>query len=151
MGLGEFVDDKSPESGRAYPDHERQEELEEWLEELSDEFPEPIEVDFIEVSPNMTRHCAKAYWDKSDKDRDRYIRLSEQFVEEHTDGQIKSVILHELVHAWLYQNGDADVTERDPIFTYILGAVGAHVSGFGFSDEMMKKYCAPFSDYIEAE
>jgi len=148
MGLGNLDDVNLKHSGRHFPDHERQDELNDWLEELRHEFPEPVNVDFIEVSPQLTKAWAKAYWDHSSKDRDRYIRLSKRLVENYTDDQIKSVILHELAHCWFYQNGDNDVTERDPIFSYVLGAVGAQVSGYGFDHEIVERHCSRFSDYL---
>lgn len=148
MGLGDIVDEYESHNGRAYPDHERQEELEEWLEELSEAFPEDLHVDFIEVSPKMTKYDAKAYWDKASEDRDRYIRVAKSSMENYTDKQIKALILHELCHIWFYQKGHHDVTEKDERFTYVLGAVGASVSGVGHQDEVFKDTCSPFSEYL---
>lgn len=136
----------SRHSGRYYPDHERQDELEEWLEECKEAFPVDIEVDFIEVSTKMTQRLAMSYWDHTRGDRDRYIRVSEWCMDKYDDWQIKSIIMHELCHAWLFQNGDRNITERDPIFTYILGATGSHLSGYMFSNNEFKKYCVPFID-----
>jgi len=147
MGLGNLDDINLKHSGRYFPDHERQDELEQWMEDLMDRFPEPIDVDFIEVSPQMTKHAAMAYWDHGSQDRDKYIRVSKNAMDRLTDDQIKSIILHELVHCWFYMNGDNDVTERDPMFTYVLGAVGAHLSGYDFNDEMVKRHASKFSDY----
>lgn len=148
MGLGDIIDQTDNHSGRAWPDHGRQEELEDWMDELSQEFPGEVRVDFIEVSPQMTKCYAKAYWDEKSKERDRYIRVSKDFFENHSDDRVKAVILHELVHIWFFQEGYTSVTERDERFTYVLGAVGAHVSGVSFDDETFNEMCGPFSDFL---
>lgn len=138
MGLLDLTpDDTGGSVYRQYPDHERQDEIEAWAEEFQDRFPERVEFGFIEVSPQMESCDGRAFY-KSDGAM--YIRIAEFAVEEKPDWRIKTIILHEMLHIYFYQIGRKDVTERDPIFTWALGFIGADISKIGPGDEDFEVY-----------
>lgn len=138
MSMG--LDDISPETtvsesqhkDRAYPPHEYEERLWEWVDGLQDRFPEEVQIDFIEVSDRMTQAQAKGYC--KERGTVLYIRIAERVIENEDDEYIKTILLHEMVHLWFYQNSWFDVGDSDPIFNWVLGAVGADLSGSGQGD-----------------
>jgi|APHM01.1.fsa_nt_gi SprT-like family. len=148
MGLQGLIDqEKGDVPERAWPDHKRQDELEEWLDDLENEIPIELDVDFIEVSPPMTQTAAMAYKDSSDnKDREYYIRVSEWVMENEPDDVIRGTILHELAHIWFWENGDGDISDGDDMFSYVLGGLGAHLSGVDFKGYEYETYMKHLTD-----
>lgn len=134
MGIQDAVDSaKGPTEAlryKKYSKHEKEDDLVEWMEEFEDRFPTPVMVDFIEVSPEMENNLGLAYT----KPGAQYIRIAEYAIDEYNDNFIKMVVLHEMVHVWFYQMGYTDITERDPVFTWVLGQVGADLSGYSPPD-----------------
>ena len=148
MGLTDFQTSPNSIAGRRYPDHQYQDEIESWMEELKKDLPDEVDVEFIEVSTDMPKSLARAYKKKRGDQITYYIRVSDRAFKGNTDNHIKSVILHELVHIWFWEHVDKKITERSVEFTYVLGAVGAQVSGFNFDDYMITDCLSKFSDYL---
>lgn len=140
MGLKDLVEEENNHGKRQYPEHPREEEFLEWIDEFQDRFPEEVGVDFLEVSPRMTKTWGYAYY----REDSQYIRLSEYLVKNCPDSTIKRVILHEMVHLYSHQIGYGELTERDPLFTWVLGRVGAHVSGYSPSGQEWNDVVEPF-------
>lgn len=129
MGLGDIVPDKAEKNKyRQYPDHELQDELEEVVEESKELFPGGVDVAFIEVSPQMTSTQGYCYY----KPECSYIRIAEDVVENDPWEYIESIIRHEMVHAWMKENGWADVSDGSRVFEWVLGRVEADISGMSY-------------------
>lgn len=148
MGLQGLIDqEKGDVPERAWPDHKRQDELEQWVETMKEEIPVDLEVDFIEVSPTMTNYSAKAYRDNSlDNVRKYYIRVAEHTMDDQSDDEIRAVILHELVHIWFWENGDGDISDGDDLFSYVLGGLGAHLNKTNFDGYEYQTYIKHVTD-----
>lgn len=129
MGLKDIVDEDIPPGNRyrRYPSHPLDDQLEEWAEESTEKFPGGVEWDFIEVSPEMTKHQGFAYY----KGENGYIRISEQLIENQPEWYIRMVLLHELTHLWFYQNGYKEFSDNSGIFEWVLGRVGADIDDIG--------------------
>jgi len=127
MGLLELTPDEDNNRGRyrQYPDHEMQDRIEDFMERSQEKFPGGVEIAFIEVSPEMTRTHGYFYH-KPERD---YIRLAEEVVEEYPWSYTKKVILHEMIHGWLRQNGYSQYSDGSGIFEWICGHVGADIDG----------------------
>lgn len=126
MGLGEFTNDTAENS--YYASHPADDKLNEWLDEFEEKFPEPIDVEFVEVSRKMTKSHAKAYWDA--ESGEKYIRIADFVLEQFDEEHQRRVLIHEMVHVYMYQNG-YNYSDHDDIFTWVLGRVGADISGIG--------------------
>lgn len=125
MGLGDLGPDKGDSNHyKQYARHEEQDRIEEIMEEAKSRFPTEPEIDFIEVSPEMTRHHGFYYH----REESQYIRVAEEMVEEYPWYYIERVIRHEMVHAWMYQNGYPDFDDNSRIFEWVCGKVGADVT-----------------------
>jgi len=132
MGLGDFTDEHIPDKTgisrfSTYNYDEREDLVWDWINEFQDKFPEEVQCDMVEIAPRDVSYHAHAYWRKRDGVDYQYLRVSETAFD---DGEwlARSVVLHEMCH-YLYQIGMKDVTERSPMFSWLLGRVGAHVSG----------------------
>jgi hypothetical protein len=129
MGLGNFennyVDESDRHERRAYPNHEYDDKLYEWFDELNERFPVELEVAFIEVSTQITSYNAKAY---REPDGTRYIRMAEHFVENKDDSVIKDTLLHEMVHIYFYQLGHKDISDSSHLFSWVCGRVGTNIN-----------------------
>jgi len=148
MGLDQFKQTETAAGAarfRTYGQHDREDQLNEWADQLQEHFPEEIRIDFIEVSPEMTKHDAKAYWRKRDGEQFQYMRVAEHFLNK-SDDRIILTLLHEMCHLYLYQKGYTDVTERHVMFTWLLGRVGASVSRISTDSEMWQDVAEPFLD-----
>jgi len=133
MGLNDIVPEEqqqsnAEESYRQYSVHEYEDTLIGWIDELQDRFPEEVQVDFIEVSPEMTSTHGYAYRKPGGI---QYIRIAEFVTEDYPQWYQKMVVLHEMVHMFMYQRGMDDVSDGDPLFEWVLGTVGADVNGLG--------------------
>lgn len=127
MGLGDLVDGGLRDPNRYYPDHEWDEQLYEWAEEVQLRFPGGVEYDFIEVSPEMSRHDGFAYY----KGENGFIRISEKMIQNRTEEFVKKVLIHELAHLWFYQNGYYQYSDGSGVFEWVLGRVGADLNEVG--------------------
>lgn len=154
MGLDQFRQndvDRGAARFKTFGAHEADEKLNRMVEKAQQAFPEEVRVDFVEVSPHMTKHNGKAYWRTRDGETYQYMRISEDFLS-RSDDDIMLVVLHEMCHLYLYQNGCKDLTERDPLFTWVLGRVGAHLSGTHTHSERWKRVAEPMlEDYVTDE
>lgn len=135
MGLKDVVSEENQKHKyRYYPDHELQDEIEKVVEETVEELPGDVEVDFIEVSPRMTGNILGRHIPKDGGDT-HLIRLKENLVENRPWEYVERVIKHEVVHVWFAQNGYGDYGDGSRIFEWVLGRVGADISGISFYGE----------------
>lgn len=154
MGLDNLVNEKggtgSGNRFRAYPYHEFEDQCWEWFNEFQERFPIEIEADFIEISDQITKVNARAYWRIRDNEYYQFIRLSEKFINNAQTWRIKQCILHEMVHLYFYQlgyrNDDKKVTDGSTIFKWVCGAVGAKVNQIPVYTQEWQKCAEPFID-----
>lgn len=146
MGLGNFKKSggtSEVEKYRQYGHREYNLELESMVDELQEQFPEEIEVGFIEVSPEMTKTQGFAYY----KPEGNYIRIAEKVIESHSRDQIKRAVAHEMVHLWMHQIGREDISDEDRIFNWALGVVLADVSGYHQNSQIWEDIAEPMIEH----
>lgn len=132
---------------RHYPKHDMEDQLWDWFHELEERFPEEVECDFIEVSPEISSHNALAY---HKKDGSQFIRIKESLVEHADDWSIKRTLLHEMVHMYCYQKGHHDVSDSSHLFAWLCGAVGCEINQVSALEGSWEDLAAGFMD-IEPE
>lgn len=137
MGLHDFNNSNSEH--RAYKEHPKEEKLEEWKEQLNERFPIDLEIEFIEVSPKLSKHCGKAYY----RGDTTFIRISQDYIENNTDRKVKLTLLHEMCHIYFYQMGYKD-TNHDKYFRWVVGRVMASMTGMSIDNKKWKKAIEPF-------
>lgn len=130
MGLNDLIDESNQTSEaerqyRSFSYHKYEERVEEWVDELQSEFPEEVQVDFVEISTRMRKSSAKAYW----RGEHQYLRVAEWSVEKYDDEYLKEIVLHEMVHLYFRQIGKGEVDDNSRLFNWVLGQVGADLSG----------------------
>ena len=148
MGLDQFRETDTAAGAarfRSFGQHEMEDQLNEWADQFQERFPEEVRIDFIEVSPQMTKCNGKAYSRKRDGERYQYIRIAEGRLSD-SEEDLKLTLLHEMVHLYTYQKGYTNITERDPVFTWLLGRVGANVSRVGTYEDKWKDLAEPMLD-----
>lgn len=149
MGLGEFTNQGdltvAEQHFRTYPTHEEEEKFEKMVEELQSRFPEEIRVDFIEISPKMTRTDGYAYFRDRDGVSCQYIRIAEKALD-YPDYYQKMIVAHEMVHIYCNQKGYGDVSDGDRFFEWILGRVCADINGTSYRTEEWNDLINPFLD-----
>lgn len=128
-----------------YPSHPDDGRINRMIEELQQLFPEEVRIDFVEVSPRMTKTHAMAYWRKRDGEYTQFMRVGEHYTDVD-DEELRRTVLHEMVHLFCYQNGYTDLSERSVIFTWLLGQLGASLSGIPESSQKWKDLAKPFLD-----
>jgi len=110
-------------------DHERQDDLEAMIEKANKNvFPEEVQVDFVEVSPNMENYAGKAFKKYKGGERYLYIRISEHWLEQWSDQRVYRMVKHEMAHIYVWQNGFEDISDAQHMFTWLLGRVGGHTN-----------------------
>jgi len=125
MGLGDLTPDGTQSNSyRQYPDHEKQDELEQMVDEAEGLFPGGVEIEFIEVSPEMTRTQGYCY----NREVGNYIRIAECVMENRPMWYVEMVVRHEMVHAWMDQNGYGDFSDGSKVFEWVCGRVGADIT-----------------------
>lgn len=139
MGLDNFKT-KSSNQYRAYDDHEYDDRLNQWKDEFKDRFPVRLNIEFIEVSPNMTKTWGKATYKP---DGTCYIRMSEDFLYNHNDEQIKMTLLHEMCHVYFYRMGYKD-TNHDKFFRWVVGRVMGDLTHTSFNNQKWIDCIEPF-------
>jgi len=144
MGLDNFRT-KSSNQYRAYDSHEYDDRLNQWEDEFEDRFPVRLNIEFIEVSPNMTKTWGKATYKP---DGTCYIRMSEDFLYNHTDEQIKMTLLHEMCHVYFYRKGYKD-TNHNKFFRWVVGRVKGDLTHTSFKNQQWKDCIEPFLDMEE--
>lgn len=149
MGLSSLLDEETGETkrhpDRAYSPHPIEDELWDVFREYEERFPEEIECDFIEVSPKMTKHQAKAYYDH--QKGIRYIRVSKDYLEKTDHHRLRDTMLHEMVHLYTYQKGYAgDTSDGSHMFKWLCGAVGAPINQVREHSDEWQDMAEPFLD-----
>lgn len=153
MGLGNLIDDdvkteENSNDGHAlqrYGDHERDEFLEEAVEELSKLFPVHPEIEFIEVSPRMSKTPAKLYTQEREDGTVTYIRVSEPFTN-RTDAQTKQALLYLLVQAYFKEIGLDHISPANDEFKWVCGQVGAPTNPIDTNEPAWQLACATMLD-----
>lgn len=130
MGLDDIVPDDVPDGNhyRQYPHHPAEDRLEEWADEAQEKFPEEVEYDFIEVSPEMVRTHGFAYYKP---DGSKYIRIAERVVERYPVHYQRLVLIHEMTHIFFKQRNMEEYSDGSRLFNWVLGRVGADLNGVG--------------------
>lgn len=126
---------------RNYPYNDFEDDSWEWFDELEERFPEEIKCDFIEVSPNITKYNARAYY--RENGRYTYIRFSKHYVENYTDKELKETLLHEMVHLYTYQKGYFNISDGSHLFKWLCGSVGAKINQVGKHEEKWRDLARP--------
>lgn len=139
MGLEAFQSEPTNKYKR-YSGHEYDERIEDWEDSLEDRFPKDLNIDFVEISPKMSKHNGMAYR----RDGNTYfIRLSENYVDNSTDKEIKLTLLHEMVHIYFHRMGYHD-TNHDKYFRWVAGRVGASMTRMSIKDKKWQDCIEPF-------
>ena len=144
MGLEEF-ETESSDKHNVYQSHEKDEKLEQIIEEYQERFPVELRIQFIEVSPKMEKKNAMAYKRAGKK---YYIRVSESFIQRSTEEQLRRTVLHEMCHVYLYQQGLSD-HGHGKYFRWVVGRVGASMTHSTIHDVKWEKCIQPFIDEDE--
>ena len=146
MALDEFSMGGSIESRfQQYPSHPDDGRINRMIDELQEEFPEEVRIDFVEVSPRMTKTYAMAYWRERDGEYTQFMRVGEHYTEVD-DETLRRTVLHEMIHLFCYQKGYRDLSERSVMFTWLLGRLGASVSGIDQDNKKWQDLAKPFLD-----
>lgn len=133
MGLEDLLDDDisagvaSASQFRRYGSHEADEKLERWVDEFQERFPEPIELDFIEVSPQLENTAARFYRKERDDEQFAYIRVAEKTLEREEWWQ-RNVLLNQMVIAYIQQRGYHDISTGSSLFKWLCGNVGCVIN-----------------------
>lgn len=144
MGLEEF-ETESSDKHNVYQSHEKDEKLEQIIEEYQERFPVELRIQFIEVSPKMEQKHAMAYKRAGKK---YYIRVSESFIQRSTEEQLRRTVLHEMCHVYLYQQGLSG-HGHGKYFRWVVGRVGASMTHSTIHDVKWEKCIQPFIDEDE--
>ena len=147
MGLDDFKNSSiSKSSNKAFNYKKLDEKLESIVEQCQKQFPEKVEIDFIEASPKLKKHAGKAYRDQNIEDGrleySIYIRIKKSLAERGGDDLVM-VVLHEMCHCYLYQHG-IGASEKDVVFQWLCGRVVADPSGLFRGDKEYDKIIKPF-------
>jgi predicted SprT family Zn-dependent metalloprotease len=144
MGLEDFKSE-SDSHYKQYGYHEYNEKLEKWADEMEERFPIDLNIEFVEVSPQMNQTRGMAY--RRDNST-YYIRLAEWFVGIKSDERIKLTLLHEMVHVYFYRQGYSD-THHDKYFRWVVGRVGASMTNMAITDRKWQQCIEPFLEMEE--
>lgn len=137
MGLKDFVEDESGSSSSSYKrygQHEANERLEAVIEANQEKFPEEIEVDFVEVSPQMTETALRTYTKGEYPDGTAFIRVSEGFLD-HPEGLQVSILLNAMVTVYFWQNGQMDKAGSTDLYKWVCGRVSAQLNNLRNDEE----------------
>lgn len=122
-------------------------QLEDIVKELQSKFPEEVEVDFIEASPQLQSCAGKAYYrTNANLERTNYIRIKKSLAEENSE-RTKRVVLHEMCHVYMYQKGFTEVTEKDVLFQWLCGRVGADPTGIYEGSKEWREVIGPMLEW----
>lgn len=149
MGLGQLIDDKggsktdsSPVSPR-YGHHEYNDTLSEWVDELNERFPVEVDIEFIEVSPQLSSNATKLYVKKIDGDLYQYIRVKEGLWEDR-EWFARQRILYLMVSAYFNQIGMSNIGPANDEFKWVCGRVGAMTNPIDPTEDTWELGCTPF-------
>lgn len=128
MGLEDFV--KGNENSKnganrfsSYSYDEREENVWDIIERFQDRFPEQVRCDMVEIAPYDVIYNGMAYYRSRDGNYYQYMRISESIFEESV-AKVESVVLHEMIHLYLFQNNLREVSDGSPLFKWLCGRVG---------------------------
>jgi predicted SprT family Zn-dependent metalloprotease len=144
MGIDDFITEKQ-DRHKVYKTHDKDEKLEQLIEEYQERFPVELRIDFVEVSPRMERCNAKAYKRAGKK---YYIRVSEEYLERATEEELRRTVLHEMVHIYLYQRGYSK-HGHGKYFRWVLGRVGGSMTNSTIHSTKWEKCIEPFIEEDE--
>ena len=150
MGLGNLIDDdinteEQTSSGhplQRYGGHEKDEQLQEAIDELAGRFPIHPQIEFIEVSPRMSKTPARLYTKERDGEEVKYIRVSESFTN-RTESDIRQSLLYLLVQAYFKELGFEDISPANDEFKWVCGQVGAPTNPIDTRGDAWRLACAP--------
>lgn len=146
MGLDELVDSTSTKNlsrYRRYGSHEKDDYIWEIIESHQHRFPQEIECDLVEVATSNPNYDAKAYTRGSGDDRVQYLRVAERCFS-MKDSKLRSIILHEMVHLYCYQNGRPDISDGSTMFKWLCGQVGCTVNQIQYGGREWVSLLDPF-------
>lgn len=145
MGLNDLIDDESStDSSRfqRYGPHEYDEKLEAWVEEFQDEFPVDVQVDFIEVSPELESNQAKTYWKIKDSEVHQYIRVAESALEAD-DWILRHIVLECMVTLYCNEMGYTNLSKGTNVYKWLAGYIGANGSVVDQRTSEWQDLCEP--------
>lgn len=144
MGLDNFKKSKSSKN-KAHGHHPYNEKLETWADELEERFPIDLDINFVEVSPQMTKTYGKAFYSSYDQ---CYIRIAEYVVESKSEKEVKLILLHEMCHIYFYRMGYGN-TGHDKYFRWVVGRVMADMTNTSIHNKKWKDCIEPFFEMQE--
>lgn len=100
-------------------------ELEYILEDLKERFPEDIRVDGVVVVDDDEALTAEHHHMKGVSGVEASIIKINRDLAEPITWKTKSIILHELVHAYIAQHNMGHISDNDPLFHWLCGRVMA--------------------------
>lgn len=139
MSLEDFKN-KDSNDYEMYGSHEYDEKLENALQQFEDKFPIELNIKFIEVSPRMSKHRAKAY---KRSGNDYYIRVSKDFIEKSDHDRIMMTVLHEMVHIYFWEQGYPN-HGHDKYFRWVIGHIGASMTNTSTYSGKWQRCIQPF-------
>jgi len=149
MGLAQLIDDKgdsnstsSPVSPR-YGHHEYNDTLRAWVDEFNERFPVEVDIEFIEVSPQLKSNATKLYAKHKEGDLYQYIRVKEGLWEQG-EWFVRQRILYLMVSAYFNQIGMPKIGPANDEFKWVCGRVGAATNPIDFRESTWKDGCTPF-------
>lgn len=143
MGIEDFITESNTK-GAGSRRHEYYDKLNEWVVELENRFPIDLNIDEVTVSKRMTKTWGKAYENHREGHQ---IKMSADFMEKHSDEEIKRTLLHEMVHVYFYQQGHSDV-KHSKFFRWVAGRVGADMTHMSYTNEKWQDCITPFLDEV---
>jgi hypothetical protein len=151
MGLDDLLDDDvttgeaSASQFRRYGSHKADEQLNEWYEEFQERFPERVELDFIEVSPQLENTSARFYKKDREEKQFMYVRISEKTLERDEWWQ-RNVLLNQMVIAYCHQRGYHDISTGSSLFKWLCGRVGCAISQVNIDSMEWQDLAEPLMD-----
>lgn len=146
MGLKDLIDGEDNENSarhRKYERHEREDQLNEWVEELQGRFPWDVPVEFVEVSTRMEKNAAKTYHKGTGENATHYIRVAESTLETEEE-MIKQYLLSCMVTIYFKDLGFDEVTTNSSIHKWVAGAVGCRINAVQTNSEEWREAAVPF-------
>lgn len=148
MGLDDLIpehENSGTRSLKKYGSHPADEKLENWVEEFRERFPTEVDIDFIEVSPELEKTLARTYFRKRDGEMVRYIRISEQVLEMAPWYQ-RQVLLHTITQLWMNQMGAKEIDAGHAIKKWVCGQVGCMINAVDVDSDEWQLLAEPFLD-----
>lgn len=148
MGLDDLIPEETDSGSnqlRKYGSHEADEKLENWIDEFQSRFPTDVRIDFIEVSPELTKSIARWYVKPRDGEEVRYVRVSEKLIDMEEWYQ-RQVILSVMSEMWMNQMGAKEMEAGHAIKKWVKGQVGCIINAVDVESEEWRILAEPFID-----